>query len=128
MMTEDNAMTLLKIENSCGYFLDSTGKFSPLDKATKDDLLRLVGLTLSDEVKFDKFDEQAIKHQAHQIIYKSLYEKLTDLQLKRDEFKDESERLYLKEYETYKKDIEESEKDGTQPFDDVYDSPLKHVD
>lgn len=81
-------MKLLKIESNLGYYLDDQGAFITIDKITKDDLLRLVGLTLSKEVEFEKYDDTAIKNQAHQIIYKSIFEKLSSLRDRKREFTD----------------------------------------
>jgi len=93
-------MKLLKIENHQGYYLKNE-EYLPLDKINKDDLLELVDLALKDSVELDEYCKDDIKNQAHQIIYKSIYEKLTDLNGRKDEFKDESERLFLTEYEKY---------------------------
>ncbi|MFH1232139.1 MAG: hypothetical protein V1709_11665, partial [Planctomycetota bacterium] len=59
---------------------------------------------LREDVEFDVYDENAIKNQAHQIVYKSVFEKLRSLKDRKKEFVDESERLYLKEYERYRED------------------------
>ena len=105
-MTGKDAMKLLKIEGSQGYFLDENGDFETVDKLTKEDLLRLVDLTLEeDKVEFDEYDDETLKNQAHRIIYKSISEKLQGLGNRRQEFKDESERLYLQEYERYRDDV-----------------------
>jgi hypothetical protein len=95
-------MKLLKIECNAGHFLTAEGGYAPVDKLTKEDLLRLVDLTLGDDVELDGFDEEALPNQAHQIIYKSVCEKLRDLRDRRQGFTDESERLYLHEYEKYR--------------------------
>ncbi len=95
-------MKLLKIEDNQGYYLGDQGDFAPIDKITKEDLLRLVNLTLSEEVEFDEYDAEAIKNQAHQILYKSIFEKIAGLKERKQEFTDESERLYLVEYERYR--------------------------
>ena len=97
-------MKLLSIENNLGLYLGETGQYKPVDKITKEDLLRLVNLTLREDVEFDVYDENAIKNQAHQIVYKSVFEKLRGLKDRKKEFVDESERLYLKEYEKYRED------------------------
>ncbi len=97
-------MKLLSIENNMGLYLDESGQYSPVDKITKEDLLRLVNLTLQEDVEFDVYDDNAIKNQAHQIVYKSVFEKLCGLKDRKKEFVDESERLYLKEYEKYRED------------------------
>ena len=96
-------MKLLKIDNNQGHFWAGNGKYKPIDKIAKEDLLQLVTLTLNEkEVKFDAYDENAIKNQAHQIVYKSVVQKLQDLRGRKQEFIDESERLFLKEYEKYR--------------------------
>jgi hypothetical protein len=95
-------MKLLKVENGCGHFLIDSGEYSQVDKITKEDILRLAKLTLEDEVEFDAYVEKAIHNHAHQIIYKSIFEKLRALKDRKKEFKDESERLFLKEYEKYR--------------------------
>lgn len=96
-------MKLLKIENSCGYFRSQDGNYSPVDKISKDDLLWLVNVTLSEEeVGFDTYDESMIQNHAHQVIYKSIVRKLHSLRERKQEFVDESARLYLDDYEKYK--------------------------
>jgi hypothetical protein len=96
-------MKLLKIDDNLGYYLDDQGAFSAIDKITTEDLLRLVDLTLADdEVVIDEYDDKAIKNQAHQILYKSIFEKLRGLRARKQEFTDESERLYLQDYEKYR--------------------------
>lgn len=48
-----------------------------IDKIGKEDLLRLVNWTLHESaVSFDEYDEKTIKNQAHQLIYKSIAQKL----------------------------------------------------
>jgi hypothetical protein len=95
-------MQLLKIDNNLGHFLDGSGGFQSIDRITKEELLRLVGLTLTEEVEFDEYDEKRVKNQAHQIVYKSIFEKLRELKDRKEEFLDESARLYLAEHERYK--------------------------
>lgn len=103
-------MKLLKIEENDGLFLDEEEDFTPIDEITKEDLIRLVNLTLAKEVEFDEFNAEALNNQAHQIIYKSIVEKLVGLRDRRQEFTDESERLYLEDYERYQEEL--SEKDS----------------
>jgi hypothetical protein len=96
-------MKLLKTESNSGHFLQEDGEYAPIDKIAKGDLLRLVDLTLSEDlVEFDSYDENCIKNQAHQVIYRSLYRKLVSLRDRKQEFSDESARLYLEDYERYK--------------------------
>ena len=96
-------MKLLKIENGCGHFCMESGGYNQIDKISKDDLLRLVNVTLSEkDVEFDAYDESMIQNHAHQVIYKSVARKLQSLQERKQEFVDESARLYLEDYEKYK--------------------------
>ena len=101
-MKEGRDMKVLKIEDNQGFYTTTGGAYNSIDKINKDDLLKLVELTLEGDVEIDEYSEEGVKNQAHQIIYKNIYEKLLDLQKRRDEFKDESERLFLQEYEKYK--------------------------
>ena len=104
-------MQLLKIEKNKGFFIGESGELLSVEKITKEHLLRLVDLTLSEEVTFDVYDPESLPNKAHQIVYKNVYEKLLDLYAKRDEFVDESERLFLDDYNKYKQDVEDEEDD-----------------
>lgn len=95
-------MKVLKIDNNQGSYSTTGDKYNSIDKINKEDLLKLVNLTLEGDVEIDEYSEEKIKNQAHQIIYKSICEKLLDLLKRKDEFRDESERLFLQEYEKYK--------------------------
>ena len=97
------AMKLLRIDSNLGHYIREAGDYSSIDKITKEDLLRLVHLTLNeDKVEFDEYNENSIKNQAHQIIYKSIFRKLNSLRERRQEFVDESARLFLEDYEKYR--------------------------
>jgi hypothetical protein len=60
-----------------------------------------VRCVLNDDVEFDEYDEEVIKNQAHQVVYKSVCRNLQSLKERRQEFIDESERLYLDDYKRY---------------------------
>lgn len=95
-------MKLLKIDANQGHFRDTSGNYKPVDKITKEDLLQLVTWTLNEkDVEFDPYDEKSIKNQAQQIVYKGVDQKLRTLRGRKQEFIDESERSFLKEYEKY---------------------------
>jgi len=103
MREGDVRMKLLKIDNKHGqHYLSKSGDYVHIDKITKDHLLRLVNLTLANNAEFDEYDDEQIQNQAHQIVYKSIYEKLHGLRERRQEFIDESETLYLQDYEKYR--------------------------
>lgn len=99
---EEVAMKVLKIEKFQGYYSVTEDKFSSIDEIDKDDLLKLVDIALTDDFEIDSYDVETLKNKAHQIIYKSISEKLLDLHKRKNEFRDESERLFLEEYEKYK--------------------------
>ena len=95
-------MKLLKITDPIGQFLREDGSHQSIDKLTKEDFLRLVNCTLYEEqVEFDEYDEALLKNHAHRVIYKSISRKLIDLRGRRQEFIDESVRLFLPEYQKY---------------------------
>ena len=102
MSIEEADMKALKIENSKGHFLTKDGAYETVDKIDKVILLRLVNAALEDGFKIDEYNEETLRNQAHQIIYKNISEKLNDLHNRRKQFRDESERLFLDEYEKYK--------------------------
>jgi hypothetical protein len=99
-------MKLLSVKEGGGYFRDAKGDYKSVDKIAKEDLLQLVHWTLhEDAVEFDDYDEQSIKNHAHQIIYKSVQQKLRALRSRKDEFVDESARTFLEAYEQYRRDL-----------------------
>ena len=101
-------MKLLSVKENCGHFRNEKGKDVPIDKISKEDLLRLVNWTLNeDAVEFDPYDEKSIRNQAHQIIYKSVASKLRALRDRRKKFLDESARVYLVDYQKYCTDTKE---------------------
>jgi len=104
-------MKLLKISDGSAYYCAPDGEFATIDKITKDDLMRLVDLTLSQDVEFDGYDEDTIKNQAQQIVYRSVVEKLEELSQRKSEFIDESERLYLQDFERYSDELSKSDEE-----------------
>jgi hypothetical protein len=98
-------MKLLKIENHLGMYLNKEGGYSTIDKITKEDLLRLVEGILEGTGELEPYEEDEIKNQAHQVVYKSIYNNLKALDERKQEFKDESERLYIDDYKKYVEDV-----------------------
>lgn len=96
-------MKILRIKDNSGEYIDAKGQYLSIDRIGKDGLLYLVNLTLeNDAVEFDEYNEALIKNHAHRIIYKSIFEKLKSLEGRRQQFKDEAKRLYLKEFQKYR--------------------------
>jgi hypothetical protein len=63
-------MKALKIEGSKGHFLTENGTYETIDKIDKCILLKLVNSALEDDFEIDEYNEESLRNQAHQIIYK----------------------------------------------------------
>ena len=103
MMKEGRDMKILQIENSKGYFSLDGKEWNPIDEINKENLMRLLNLVLKSSTEMDEYTEESIGNQVHQIIYKSIYEKLAVLQNNKDRFIDKSDRLYQEAIEKYQK-------------------------
>ena len=99
-------MKYLKIENNKGHFLrikdGGASEWVEIDKINKDDLLSLLNTAISSEFEMDVYTEAEMANKAHQIIYKNIYEKLSNLETMKSKFKDESESLYKEAMEKYR--------------------------
>lgn len=107
MKEEQKIMKYLKIENNKGYFLrpkEDTTEWAEIDKINKEDLLYLLNNAVSSEFEMDLFTEDLLGNKAHQIIYKNIFEKFSNLESMKTKFKDESESLYKEAYEKYSTD------------------------
>ena len=89
-----------------GYYSIDGKTYNQINKINKEDLLKLVNVVLESDVEIDDFNDDLIKDPAHKIIYKNISEKIRGLHQKKDVIKDESGRMFLKEYEKYKKPSE----------------------
>lgn len=92
---------ILKIENNQGFFKKYDGEYEQIDKITKEDLLRIMEIILESDAEMEEYDEEKIKNQAHQVVYKSIYTNFKSLKDRKEEFKDNTERLYQEEYTKY---------------------------
>ncbi len=95
-------MKILKIENGKGYFcIANNGDWIQIDNIDKDCLMKLLNIFLESDVEVDGYDEERIQNQAQQIIYKSVFEKFSNLKENKNKFKDESDRMYLSAIQKY---------------------------
>lgn len=92
---------MLKIDNNLGWFKKHDGEYEQIDKITKEDLLRIMENILESDTEMEEYNEEKIKNQAHQVVYKSIYNNLKSLNDRKDEFKDSMERLYQEQYTKY---------------------------
>lgn len=99
---ENRIMQILKIENNQGKFSLDGVIFTLIDKITKENILRLIDIVLSnDDITMDTYDESNLGNKAHQIIYRSIYGKLTELHGHKDAFQDECSAMYKAALDKY---------------------------
>ena len=95
-------MIYLKIENNVGKFYKD-GTYETIDKMANDDLWRLANVVMKDDdFQMNVYDEALLPNKAHRIIYKHVYELLTSLQERKEQYKNESELMYKTAYDAYK--------------------------
>ena len=95
-------MIYLKIENNVGKFYED-GTYETIDKMANDDLWRLANAVMKDDdFQMNVYDEALLPNKAHRIIYKHVYELLTSLQERKEQYKNESELMYKTAYDAYK--------------------------
>lgn len=102
-------MKLLRIDGNSGQFLADDQTFHGIDKITKEALLWIMERVLDGSGELEEYDEERIKNQAHQVVYKSVYGNLKALEDRRKEFVDEAERLYLEDYKRYVEDASQQQ-------------------
>jgi len=102
---EPKLMKYLKIEDNKGYFLkqekEQTDQWIEIDKITKEDLMNLLESAISTDFEIDEYIEDNIGHKAHQIVYKSIYEKFADLINNNKSFIDECDSQFRSAIEKY---------------------------
>lgn len=100
-------MKYLKIEDNKVYFrTDNNIEWKGIDQIDKDDLLELTFLAVEKEFEMDEYIKESIGNQAHQIIYKNIYDKFFELIGNKSRFSDESDSLYKNAFEKYSNEIE----------------------
>lgn len=102
---EDIYMKYLKIEDGKGYYLiiEPEETWIEIGKINKDHLLYLLKEIINKDFEMQEYDEKILSNKAHQIIYKNIYEKFSELALNKNRFKNESENLYKVALEKYSK-------------------------
>ena len=79
------------------------GTYEAIDKMANDDLWRLANAVMKDDdFQMNVYDEALLPNKAHRIIYKHVYELLTSLQERKEQYKNESELMYKTAYDAYK--------------------------
>lgn len=102
---EPKLMKYLKIEDNKGYFLkqekEQPDQWIEIDKISKEDLMNLLESAISSDFEIDEYVEENIGHKAHQIVYKSIFEKFKDLINNKKSFIDESDSQFRSAIEKY---------------------------
>lgn len=97
-------MKFLKINDNRAFFLKDKAEpenWTEIDKIEKEDLMKLLDFAIQEDFEMDVYDENILANKAHQIIYKSIYEKLNTFLNNKDRFKDETEAIYKEALEKY---------------------------
>lgn len=99
-------MMYLKIENNKGYYWKQGNQpeYIEIDKINREDLMELLNVAINSDFEMDEYIEDNLGNKAHQIIYKNIYQKLTELLPQKTRFKDESENLFRTAFEKYSTD------------------------
>lgn len=87
-------MKHLKIESGKGQYSINGTIWIDLDVITKDDLLKMMELTLDDDFIIDDYDKEKLPNPAQEIMYRNIHSKLKELFQKRERFRDESQQYY----------------------------------
>ena len=99
-------MKYLMVDNGrVFYSLDgSAASKNPIDQISKDDLLTLLKIAISEEsFEMDPYSTESVHNAAHQIIY----QKFEDIRLHRVSFEDEKVNLYRTAINKYSSELSE---------------------
>jgi hypothetical protein len=107
---EERPMKYLKIENSKGFYCLKENNWQEIDKIGKDDLMALLDKAIETDFEMDEYKQENTANKAHQIIYKNLFHKFSELIENKSRFKDESEQLYKNAFEKYSTDLNPKDK------------------
>jgi hypothetical protein len=104
-------MTYLKIDNNKGYYrLEGASEdWVELDQISKDDLLKLLEKATTEEFLMDEYEDELLQNPAHNIIYKNIYGKFTELLSNKTRFQDSVNLMYKSAIDKYKIELAEEE-------------------
>jgi hypothetical protein len=105
-------MTYLKIENNKGlYRLEtSTENWIELDQISKDDLLRLMEIATTEDFSMDVYKDELLQNPAHNIIYRNIYGKFSELMGNKTRFQDSVNSMYKSAIDKYTLELKEEDK------------------
>lgn len=96
-------MKYLKIENNKGFYRLDTNQdiWTELDQINKEHLLDLLKFVSAGEFEMDEYKDELLQNPAHNIIYKNIYGKFSDLLKNMTRFQDSAESTYKQAIEKY---------------------------
>ncbi|MTI39200.1 hypothetical protein [Fulvivirga lutimaris] len=96
-------MTYLKIENNKGFYrLDGTKQeWLELDQIGKDDLIKLLSIATTQDFSMDEYKNELLMNPAHNIIYKNIYGKFSELLSNKTRFQDSVNSMYKTAIDKY---------------------------
>lgn len=102
-------MTYLKIENNKGHYrVDATkDEWTELDQIGKDELLKLLNIATTLEFSMDEYKDELLQNPAHNILYKNIYNKFTELLGNKTRFQDSVNAMYKSAIDKYTVDLSE---------------------
>ena len=98
-------MKYLEIKNNKGYYFNDR-EMVEIDQINKDEILKLINHAEVDEFEMDVYDESQLQNKAHQIIYQSIYTKLSDFLKDKEQFNKDVDILYAEAIGEYGVDVE----------------------
>ena len=106
-------MTYLKIDNNKGHYRTevTSEEWVELDQISKDDLLKLIVKATTEEFVIDEYKDELLQNPAHNIIYKNIYGKFTELLDNKTRFQDSVNLMYKSAVDKYTVELNEEEKE-----------------
>lgn len=96
-------MTYLRIDNNKGYYrTDNTNDdWVEIDQISKDDLLKLLSIATTSDFEMDDYDNELFQNPAHNIIYRNIYGKFSELLNNKSRFQDSVNAMYRSAIDKY---------------------------
>lgn len=98
-------MTYLKISNNQVYYRitdDSDSSYKTIDKISKEDISVLIDIIMnSDSFDMDEYNSDKIGNTAHNIIYRNLHEKFSNLLNRKEKLIENINSLFSDAYNKY---------------------------
>lgn len=104
-------MTYLKIDNNKGFYrTDATSEdWIELDQISKDDLLKLLKVATTSDFEMDEYKDELLQNPAHNIIYRNIYGKFSELLTNKTRFQDSVNSMYKSAIDKYTVELNEED-------------------